>query len=115
MKVLVCGGRNLNNRTGIWTTLDAQHAKSPITILIHGACSGVDTIAGIWAKSREVVCYAYPAKWTKYGRAAGPIRNQQMIDEAKPDLVIAFPGGDGTEDMKEKARSAAIEVMEAKL
>jgi predicted Rossmann-fold nucleotide-binding protein len=43
------------------------------------------------------------------GLAAGPIRNQQMIDEGKPDLVIAFPGGAGTHDMMARATKANLQ------
>jgi hypothetical protein len=44
---------------------------------------------------------------------AGPIRKQQMLDEGKPDLVVAFPGGRGTAHMVRIARAAGIEVIEA--
>jgi hypothetical protein len=33
----------------------------------------------------------YEADWEKYGRAAGPIRNAFMLDDFRPDLVLAFP------------------------
>jgi hypothetical protein len=36
----------------------------------------------------------------------------QMLDEGKPDLVIAFPGGGGTADMMRRARAAGVEVLE---
>jgi hypothetical protein len=54
----------------------------------------------------------YPADWAKHGRAASPIRNQQMLDEGRPNLVVAFPGGRGTADMVRRARSAGVEVIE---
>jgi predicted Rossmann-fold nucleotide-binding protein len=38
----------------------------------------------------------YPADWTKHGKSAGFVRNKQMLEEGKPDVVIAFPGGTGT-------------------
>jgi hypothetical protein len=52
------------------------------------------------------------ADWDKHGRAAGPIRNQQMLDEGKPDLVVAFllPQGSGTLDMIRRTEKAGIEV-----
>ena len=61
---------------------------------------------------------AFPAKWNEHGKAAGPIRNQQMLTEGKPDLVIAFndylPNSKGTLDMVTRARRAgvAIEIIE---
>jgi hypothetical protein len=53
-----------------------------------------------------------PADWKAHGRAAGPIRNQRMIDEHRPELVVAAPGGRGTADMVRRARAAGIEVFE---
>ena len=47
--------------------------------------------------------------WKKYGKKAGPLRNQQMLEEGKPDLVVAFPGGNGTADMVRRAKKANIE------
>jgi len=53
----------------------------------------------------------HPADWERHGRAAGPIRNQEMAD-AGADLCIAFPYGigKGTYDMIERARKAGIPV-----
>lgn len=45
-------------------------------------------------------------------RSAGPKRNQRMLDKGKPDLVLAFPGGDGTADMVRKAKSAGVPIIE---
>jgi DNA-binding MurR/RpiR family transcriptional regulator len=56
---------------------------------------------------------SYPADWEAYGKAAGPIRNQRMLDEGKPDLVIAFsdlPTTSGTYDMIKRAKAAGIPV-----
>jgi len=90
--------------------LDKIHAETPITVLINGAATGVDSIASCWAYQNGVTCESYPAQWTKFGRAAGPLRNQRMIDFGKPDLVVAFPGGVGTADMIAKAREACVPV-----
>ena len=54
----------------------------------------------------------YPADWDTHGRGAGPIRNKQMLEEGKPDLVIAFPGGKGTANMIGQAKEAGIPVRE---
>lgn len=49
--------------------------------------------------------------WKDHGKAAGPIRNQLMLDDFKPDLVVAFPGGKGTADMVKKAQDAGVTVI----
>jgi hypothetical protein len=86
MLVLVCGDRNWTNRICIEQRL-AMLSKN--SVIIHGAARGADTIAGEIAKELGLAVRAFPADWDRHGRAAGPIRNRQMLDE-KPDLVIAF-------------------------
>jgi hypothetical protein len=79
--------------------------------IIHGAARGADTLAGLFAKMFGTKVEAYPADWDTHGKAAGPIRNQQMLDEGKPDLVVAFPGGAGTKHMKETAARRGFRVI----
>jgi hypothetical protein len=52
------------------------------------------------------------ADWAGLGRKAGPIRNEQMLSEGQPHLVVAFPGGRGTAHMVGIARAAGVEVIE---
>jgi hypothetical protein len=85
-----------------------------ITVLIAGGARGADTLAEEWAKAQGIQCEVYMADWEGLGRKAGPIRNQQMLDEGKPDLVIAFPGGRGTADMVRRAREAGVETVEVR-
>jgi hypothetical protein len=114
MRVLVCGGRDFNDASLVYSTLsELQRERGPISVLIHGAATGADTLAAAWGNDylgRSCV-HHYPAEWLKHGKAAGPIRNQQMLDEGKPDIVIAFPGGRGTADMVRRAMAAGIEVL----
>lgn len=56
---------------------------------------------------------AFPANWKKFGKAAGPLRNVKMIEEGKPDVVIAFPGGHGTANMVALAEASGIPVIRA--
>ena len=112
VKVLVCGGRDYRDVVCVFKTLEAIHAKTPIGVIIEGGALGADELAEVWAADRGVRCWAFPALWKLNGKAAGPIRNQRMIDEGKPDLVVAFPGGRGTADMVRRARTAGVEVIE---
>ena len=114
-RVLVCGGRTFSNLGLLIEVLDAAHAANPITCLIHGAAKGADQLAAKWAHDSGVACAAYPASWEFDGNSAGPIRNQRMIDQGKPDLVIAFPGGRGTADMVSRAEKASLPVHRAHL
>lgn len=121
MKVLVCGGRDYSDREVVYAHLDGLLAKvveagDRLTV-IHGHARGADELADDWAREKiasyvRVSIHGFRADWTKHGRAAGPIRNQRMLDEGKPDLVVAFPGGKGTADMVRRAREAGVEVVE---
>jgi hypothetical protein len=108
MRVLVCGGRDYKDGTYVWDVLK-QHT---ITYLITGGARGVDTFAELYAMAHDISIRVYMAQWDKYGNAAGPIRNKQMLDEGKPDLVIAFPGGKGTANMVKLAKEARVKVIE---
>jgi hypothetical protein len=104
VKVLVCGGRNYIDIPSVSRILDGLKP----TEIIHGGAPGADAIADMWAMANKIPVSMYKAKWEKYGRAAGPRRNQQMLEEAKPDVVVAFPGGKGTADMVRRAKKAGI-------
>lgn len=94
-----------------YEVLDILHDKVTITTIVHGDAKGADSLAGKWAALWQIPVERYPANWTLHGRAAGPIRNQQMLVEAKPDIVVAFPGGVGTDDMKFRAEDAGVELL----
>jgi hypothetical protein len=109
-RVLVCGGRTFHKRDIVFSEMDKHSADwGPFKILIQGGAGGADRLAKAWADERGIECLTFPADWKGMGLAAGPIRNQQMIDEGKPDLVIAFPGGAGTHDMMARATKANLQ------
>lgn len=110
MRVLVCGGRDYADQAKVSATLDELQP----TFLIHGAARGADQLADNWAVYNVVPFQRFPANWQKHGRAAGPIRNAQMLTEGKPELVVAFPGGTGTAHMVMLARKAGVDVLEVK-
>lgn len=108
-RVLVCGGRDYDNRERLFAELDRLHAQHKFSVVIHGAAPGADTLADEWAKARGIPPDPYPANWDKYGNAAGGIRNSKMLRLAKPEMVVAFPtGGPGTADMMRKAKAVGI-------
>lgn len=113
MRVLVCGSRTFDDGGVVASVLYGLVAKhGPITV-IEGGAPGADTHAGAWAELRGAQHEHYPADWDRHGKAAGPIRNQQMLDEGKPDVVWAFvdkPLVDsrGTHDMVQRAKRAGL-------
>lgn len=114
MRVLVTGGRKYDNYKKVVDVLNKVFSSFPSKddILIHGGATGADTLAHQWAENNKVVTEVYLAQWSRFGKRAGPVRNQEMLDKAQPQLVVAFPGGKGTADMVKRAREAGIEVMD---
>ena len=112
MRVLVCGGRDFADDYLLRRTLFFLRELHGFDLLIHGGAGGADTLAGEWAVRQAIPVLVFPADWHKHGRAAGPIRNAQMLAEGKPDLVVAFPGGRGTANMVRQAKAAGVPVVE---
>lgn len=103
--LLVCGGRDYADESLLFTWMSYALTKSlkvfkpEEVVVIHGAARGVDTLANNIAIRCGIEVRRYPADWNQYGKSAGFIRNQHMLDHGKPDLVLAAPGGRGTAHM----------------
>lgn len=111
MRVLVCGGRSYYDTKAIYNFLNEFHKTHKIDLLIHGDATGADTIAKCWALLKGIPIRTFKANWQEYGNRAGAIRNTAMLKEGKPDIVIAFPGGHGTDHMIAIAGKAEIKVV----
>ncbi len=97
---------------GLYSYYEGEPMMPENITIISGAAKGVDSVAIDWAITNWLSFKEFPANWDKYGKAAGPIRNKQMLEEGKPDLVVAFPGGRGTANMVKLAKEAGVEVIE---
>ena len=125
MRVVVTGGRKFRNTAKAFGALDALHARRAITLLIEGEADGLDSRARVWAKRNDVPLLPMPAPWddidhpnavvryrrdgSAYDVTAGTRRNQEMIDDGKPDFALVFEGGTGTADMRARIVAAGIE------
>ena len=116
LRVLVCGGRRYPNRRAVFDALDKLAGQHPLGLfIIEGGATGADSFAQQWRYDRGHPGLTYRADWKAYGQAAGPIRNQRMLAEGKPDVVLAFPGGRGTRHMLSLAEAAAVPVVRGAL
>lgn len=124
MIVVVCGSRNWGQYEPIHARLSALPGEHEDITIIHGACSrmvagregSADMLADKAARALGFTVDPNPADWRKHGKAAGPVRNREMLDRG-PDLVLAFQrnGSRGTQDCVDEARrrGIAVEVHEA--
>lgn len=115
MHILVCGSREFNDYGKLKTEV---LAALPIgdyidATVISGHARGADKLGERLAVDMGWKSEVYPADWNTWGKAAGPIRNKQMLIEGKPDLVIAFLAKDsiGTKDMIKQSKEAKVEVV----
>ncbi len=112
MRVLCCGDRNWSSYEIIRRELEKFDYY---TVIIEGCAKGADSISGYIARQLSYVVLEFPANWNKYGKAAGAIRNKQMLDEGNPDLVLAFhtniEKSRGTKNMIEQAKKRGIKVV----
>lgn len=96
MRIVISGTRTFDNANFIEQRLSGEIGSGDLVIT--GGCRGVDTIAHDWARRMFCDTKVMPADWDKHGKAAGPIRNKEMLEDA--DLLIAFWDGKsrGTRD-----------------
>lgn len=109
MRVIFCGGRTYHDAARIAQELDRFDPLD--TTILTGGAQGADHLAEKIALERGFVVVSHYADWKQYGKRAGPLRNQEMVDTGV-DMVVAFPGGPGTRDMVRRARNAGVEVRE---
>jgi len=109
LRILFCGSRDWTGREAIARVLKVLPKGS---VIIEGAAPGADTIACEEARRLGFAVEHFPANWKKFGRAAGPIRNAQMLDEGRPDAVVAFHDNidesRGTKNMLKQAQAAVL-------
>jgi predicted Rossmann-fold nucleotide-binding protein len=113
MKLLVCGGRDYQDREAAFSALDRVDRKRKVMLVIHGGATGADALADEWAQARGVSRLPFPVtpeEWHKLGLVAGPMRNERMIRVGGPDGVVALPGGSGTADLVRRVRAANVQV-----
>jgi predicted Rossmann-fold nucleotide-binding protein len=115
------GGRDLAwSHQRIAAELLARSGGRLVHLLLHGGARGADAAIARAAHQLGWSALVMPAKWQRHGRAAGPIRNRELLELAvaraeahsSPGvstsvLVVAFPGGPGTASLVHQARRLA--------
>jgi len=111
MRVLVCAGRYFADAYIIRKVLDNFHKQQPVQVLIHGGNQFLGSAFEDWARDVDAHVVRYPANWHLHGKLAERRRNQFMLQDSRPDVLIAFPGGEETTQLVIMANQAGIEVL----
>lgn len=106
--ILVAGGRDFDD----YARVKADLAKHNPEVIVSGMARGADKLGVKYANENGGQLKEFPAQWDKYGKSAGYKRNQQMLDEGKPDLVLIYWDGisKGTKHMLDIAKRAGVKV-----
>jgi hypothetical protein len=120
VKIIVTGSRDCSDEDFIFETLSNLYEEMDAEdefIVVHGGARGADSIAGRWVRIMQddyrVFEEVFLANWDLYGKAAGHMRNAEMVNNGA-DLVVAFPkdgaGNRGTNNCIATAMKAGIPV-----
>lgn len=109
VKLAVCGGRNERLFPTRKYDLSLQIAELGATEIVTGGCRGIDQDAEDYAMELGLETTTFRPAWNEHGRAAGPLRNKQIAEYA--DVLVAFPGGAGTEDMVQQMEALGKKVV----
>lgn len=109
MRLIIAGSRTVTSEAIVreafaWSLFD----WAEITLVLSGACTGVDIIGENIARNKRVRVQCFPAIWKDHGRAAGPIRNAEMVKQADGLLAVWDGESHGTKDIIQKALDAEL-------
>lgn len=111
MDIVLTGGRDYDDAENTKKILRAVGPAA--TRFLVGDCpTGLDFIAREWLLETGIEHQIFSADWKTHGRAAGPLRNRAMCNAAAPGaILVAFPGGRGTNDCVYAAKLKGIPVL----
>lgn len=92
MKLAIVGSRKFNDYNKMCDFVLSKFKLEDIEVVVSGGAKGADSLAEKFANDNNIPISIKAADWKKYGKAAGPIRNKLIIEEA--DAVVAFPASD---------------------
>lgn len=108
MRVIIAGCRARVNYAQVLEAIRAS--KFEITAVLSGGADGADRLGEDWASRHGIPVSQYPANWKKYGKAAGPIRNEEMASSADALIALWDCKSRGTKNMIVMAREKGLEI-----
>ena len=113
--VIVTGGRDFTDADMMLDTLaEVERRYGGVSLIVQGGAPGADTIAATLARMCGISYLTYRADWDEHEKAAGPIRNEKMLNAHPDAIVVAMPGGRGTADCVRRAQRKGMTVVRPK-
>lgn len=108
MRVIIAGSRTINEESIVQDAIFYSHMD--ITEIVSGGAKGVDKIAIVLAKRHKIPLKVFIPEWKRYGKEAGPIRNQIMAQYAQGLIAVWDGQSKGTRDMINQATRCGLKV-----
>lgn len=118
MILLVAGSRDITDKRMVWSFLSALHMAYGIHGVVTGGCRGVDELAEAWAVAHDAQVKTFSADWRRYGRAAGPIRNDEMasyVQKSRGRCLVIHRDTKGSLDMIASCQEAKLPCMSVRV
>ena len=106
MKVIIAGSRHMEMGSFDLIQEAVNASGFQVDEVVCGMANGADILGMYWAKQKGIPVAKFPADWKQYGKAAGPIRNKQMLDYADGLIVFIWNGSRGSENMLRQTKKA---------
>ena len=106
MQLLIAGGRDFDDYELLCSVVDRYRGEHRVKRIVSGGAGGADRLGERYAKRHHLPILRIKPEWDRHGRAAGILRNQDLVDAA--DHVICFwdEKSKGTQDTIKKTRRA---------
>jgi hypothetical protein len=90
MRVAIIGGRNFDDYERLSQVITNLHV--PVKSIVSGGAKGADRFAERYAEEKNIPITVFLPDWEKHGKAAGMVRNVQIVENA--DFLVAFWDGE---------------------
>ncbi len=108
MKYIIAGSRDINDYDMFCRIMSQLALHEKATEVVCGMAPGVDLMGKRWAEFWRIPVKEFPADWNTYGKAAGPMRNKQMVDYADALVAIMHKDSKGTQNCINQAINKPI-------
>lgn len=108
MRTIIAGSRTIIDPLEVEKAI--KDSGFEITEVICGGAQGVDSLGAAWANAHAIPCTFFMAQWEAHGKAAGPIRNNEMAESADALLLIYDGKSRGSADMLMKAHAKGLKI-----
>lgn len=108
MRTIIAGSRTITDSSKLIEAIEQSHFE--ITKVLCGGAHGVDRLGELYALDHDIPIQYFLANWEEYGKAAGPIRNTEMAENADALILIWDGASRGSADMLKKATAKGLKV-----